>query len=370
MDSKRRHHFVPRFYLKAFASAPRRINVFNLPRLEPIKDVSLRDQCYRHRLYGPSGEVEEAFARVESVVAPVLARFRSGESIKFGRASSEAVVNFVALQLQRTEAAIARVRTMYEALGAAAFDGRPPPSFVVEEQRALTILLSVLPEIANALEDLKLQILHAPPDVKFITSDHPITKFNHYCEGTRDVGVLGADCRGLEIALPLSPDVAVILYDGDVYRARDLGSRHVLCTTADVDCLNRLAVIESRENLYFSRWHDAASISTLVATTTQRKQIHVAMADDEEDPNHGIIAVNEVLPDVPTALSSLEVRRGAARTPWQDRIHSFRHRVGPSAEIIPSGHRIPGAQRFVVREHRYVALAPTRGSRIAPSATS
>jgi len=61
---------------------------------------------------------------------------------------------------------------MYEALGAAAFDARPPPTFDMVEQRARAILMDMLPEIANALEDLKLLVLHAPPEVKFITSDH------------------------------------------------------------------------------------------------------------------------------------------------------------------------------------------------------
>ena len=50
--SQKKHHYVPRFYLKHFASSPRRINVLNLKDFKPDHDGPLKDQCYRNHLYG------------------------------------------------------------------------------------------------------------------------------------------------------------------------------------------------------------------------------------------------------------------------------------------------------------------------------
>ena len=40
--SKRRHHYVPKFYLNAFGGSEKRINLVNLERLQPIRDVSIK----------------------------------------------------------------------------------------------------------------------------------------------------------------------------------------------------------------------------------------------------------------------------------------------------------------------------------------
>lgn len=102
----RRQHFVPRFYLGAFASAERRIHVFNLQRNRLISGASLRDQCYAHRLYGADDVVENALARLEALSGPVFAAMRGGESLPGGGTlERELLLTFIGFQLARTTAA-------------------------------------------------------------------------------------------------------------------------------------------------------------------------------------------------------------------------------------------------------------------------
>src|SRR5687767_15030377 len=97
-----KHHYVPRFYLTAFASAFRRINLFNLRRQIAIKDVSLRDQCYARHLYGDNG-VEQALATIESHAAAVIRGLISSRSVPRPGTADRAVLHmFVALQHVRT----------------------------------------------------------------------------------------------------------------------------------------------------------------------------------------------------------------------------------------------------------------------------
>lgn len=70
--SKRRQHYVPKFYLRAFQSAPRRIHLYHLTSRSAVEHASLRDQCYIHKFYGPSEEIEDGLAELEGVAAPVV----------------------------------------------------------------------------------------------------------------------------------------------------------------------------------------------------------------------------------------------------------------------------------------------------------
>jgi hypothetical protein len=57
---KNKHHFVPRFYLSAFQSAPQRINILRLGASIGVRDASLKDQCYQHKFYGSTDDIEDA----------------------------------------------------------------------------------------------------------------------------------------------------------------------------------------------------------------------------------------------------------------------------------------------------------------------
>ena len=70
--SKTKHHYVPKFYLKWFASKPRRINVYALESQRFLKDVSLKDQCQRPRFYGKGDDVEDELMKLETLVSPAL----------------------------------------------------------------------------------------------------------------------------------------------------------------------------------------------------------------------------------------------------------------------------------------------------------
>lgn len=72
MPEKKKHHFVPRFYLSAFRSAPKRIHLLGVDSTHAIPDVGIRDQCYRHRFHGPRNEVEDALGRMEGRTAKVI----------------------------------------------------------------------------------------------------------------------------------------------------------------------------------------------------------------------------------------------------------------------------------------------------------
>lgn len=73
MASYRKHHYVPRFYLRKFAAiGGRSIHLFTVPSGRNVLNASLRNQCYSLRFYGDSPIIEHALAGIEGAASTVF----------------------------------------------------------------------------------------------------------------------------------------------------------------------------------------------------------------------------------------------------------------------------------------------------------
>ena len=350
---KRRHHFVPRFYLQRFESTPRCINIYNLGRERVIEGASLRDQCHRHRLYG-SAKVEDAFADLEGSIAPVLANIVGTLQAPDARTQEHhALLAFVALQLLRTPAHAARALEATTRMAHVAFAGAPPPGFTGSERQSLQIALRTFPAMVAALDDLGMHVVEAPTGHAFMTSDNPVFRYNTYCEGIKWLGVTGAVCRGLQVFLPLSPRVALMLVDGWVYKMGD--SRAAASSTArpqDVESLNLIQLISAQHNVYFSTRPDdthlrdlAAPARKLRAARVQRVQVAYQVDDDKSQLLH----MHEQMPNIQLRLSFVRLRRAARRVPLLQRPSRTRKAVSMLPELPVPPHLRGRTTTFVTR---------------------
>lgn len=100
--SKRKHHFVPLFYLRAFQSQRRRIHLYHLKSKRQFSDAALKDQCYRLRLHGSDDEIENRLAQLEGLVAPAVKRvIDKSELPSANNVDQTCLYAFVAIQLVR-----------------------------------------------------------------------------------------------------------------------------------------------------------------------------------------------------------------------------------------------------------------------------
>jgi hypothetical protein len=72
MPQNKRHHYVPRFYLKRFTTDERFINLYNIKSARKISNGKLKHQCYRDYLYGKDGPIEKALSDIEGEVSDLL----------------------------------------------------------------------------------------------------------------------------------------------------------------------------------------------------------------------------------------------------------------------------------------------------------
>ncbi len=353
---KRRHHYVPQFYLRAFASAPRRINVFNLERGRAIMNASLRDQCHRHRLYGEPEDLENAFADFEGRTAPVLAMIAATRNPpQPGSQDHVALVAFVAMQLVRTTAARRRVKQGSDRLANAAFDGAPPPGFVPNQIQSMALALSTLPHMMPALHDLKAHAIIAGPGQQFVTSDNPGYRYNQYCEGSGGQGVTGVACRGLQVFLPVSPQVTVLLFDAGVYKVGKRGTApSSVATATDVDAINLLQFITAENNVYFTRCDHEVELQNLAKKALKGRAAggpRVQKAHEVGNEQSVLLHQYELMPDLDLRLSFVSVRRDARRIPLSERARKVRNRLPGLREPGPA-HESSRTRVFRVRPHK------------------
>jgi hypothetical protein len=91
--------------------------------------------------------------------------------------------------------------------------------------------------------DLHYKLLLNESPIQFIFSDHPVVKYNQFME-RRNValGCVGFASKGLELFLPISPNVMLIFYDADSYRVGRWNDANIIkVDAAEVDLLNILA---------------------------------------------------------------------------------------------------------------------------------
>ena len=356
---KKRHHYVPRFYLKAFASNPsdpKRIHIYNLTRNIPIANASLRDQCYAHKLYGEDDTIEDAFSVVEGAAAQLIARMRTERRAPHSGTDDHRLLRvFMAYQMARTESAIARVVAYVKALERAAFTGKKAPEeWGGPEDQAMAISLSTAPVVADSLADLAMTIVQAHPGSTFIVSDSPVFLYNQYCQGVKHFGVTGAQNEGLQIFFPLSPSVLLFLYDKWVYKVGSRDVNHVTASTEDMHALNRLQFVSARENVYFSDWSVAARCKAFagdVAKVRSRIRPHVNVAVAENDDRQELLHAFVSMPQLGIDFSFVSIRRNARRVKVIDRARRNRRPYMQPMARVPKegdGHRT----RYVVRRRQ------------------
>jgi hypothetical protein len=104
MPSNKKHHFVPRFYLRRFSADGVSVNLYNIPSRRRIFRANLKNQAYRDYFYGKQLDVEHAIAGLEAEAAGVLRKIDEYQSLPPPFSPDHvALVTHLVMQQARTE---------------------------------------------------------------------------------------------------------------------------------------------------------------------------------------------------------------------------------------------------------------------------
>lgn len=271
MPANKNQHFIPKFYLRNFASDPCQKNVFffNLKR-QLFKEGGIAGQCARDYFYGKALGTEQMLNVHEGQVAAAIKTILDTSSMP--RASGLMRL-FVLTQHGRTAHALESVQEMMEHYARFA----PDHEYTKPMSDSDAIKMMVLIAIASApiIDDMASCLILNRSRVDFCTSDNPAVLVNRfYSSGRfRDSSSVGLSKSGLEIYLPLAPRHMLLLYDPNIYNAEGRASDGsvVLRKDADVDVLNGLQVLNALDNLYCASANDEAAVRRVFTRSGPRE---------------------------------------------------------------------------------------------------
>jgi hypothetical protein len=321
---KRKHHFVPVFYLKLFASEPRRIHLYNIERNAPIRNAALRDQCYRHRFHGRTNEVEDALSAIEAEFAPVIQKIiLRSELPKAGSEDRNLLTFFVAFQMLRTareaEKTNLRVDKMTKHVFGmdARFKDTDWDSFRFGYEHPVLFPLSQASLLAWCISDLHYNLVCSEKSQIFVTSDSPVFKYNQFYESYNDSNMAGGVSRGLQLFIPLSPHHLLFIYDKSVYSVKKCENNIIrLLTDSDIQQLNTMQATIAHQNIYFNDWGTKDSIRGFAMKSKKYRQQYGYQLDEfsevgDEGENDLLLRSYERIPNLQLKLSFIGLTKYA-----------------------------------------------------------
>jgi len=337
--AKNKQHFVPQFYLRAFASKPKLIHLYNFALGKAIPDVPLRLQCYKHRFYGETDDLENILMVADDASSEILRQIIHDSILPLqGGQEHIALLSFVTLQLLRTPTEANKLRLTIDKMREQLLKNDPTikesdlNQLGPSSDRPVEITLSSFEKMLWSITDLKTHLVCATGDHQFITSDAPVIRYNQHYESMNQFGMRGGNCRGLQIFLPISPKHLLILYDSSIYQMSS-GKTSVThnVSDADIDILNVLQIVGANENLYFNEWNSSNQIQLLVQrASTYRAYDPVDVKQLYElgkEKRSSVLLARQNFPNLRLSLSFVRIFKNALKLSVKDRLApSYRYR--------------------------------------------
>lgn len=287
MAEKKDQHFNPKFYLRNFSPDKERrsIRLFNIAIAQYEPCASIKGQCARPYYYGKDRKLETALSVLEGAIAPMFKRMIADRKLPARRTPDHGLLaQFVSVQRARTQAEEMHINELADKLGKYMLRPRLEPE-LAEALDRYTISMGDAPawSVRNAavraplLFDLEYKLLVASPGCFFFAADNPVVLLNQFIDtGPAQIarkassdtafGSRGYASRGLQIWLPISPDVGLFWYDHDIYRVGPVGRTCIDIAKEDVDHLNVLQFINAHENVYFMHEQQAEYVRQIART--------------------------------------------------------------------------------------------------------
>lgn len=278
MPSNKKHHYVPRFYLKRFARDARSVNLYNFSLARVISNANLKNQCYRDYMYGKEGGHEQRLSLLEGAFAQLLRNILpSGYLPPAMSPDHESLCILTLLQYARTAYTADAMDEMADGMWKAILskDPRVSPD-MLEKVRIVNndpanFTVAMMLGLYHLIMDLQYRLLVAAPGTEFITSDNPVVMYNQLMEFERFGSATGLASKGLQIFFPLSPEHMLCFFDSHVYACSPRKSLHTaISSSKDMDQLNALQVVSGLENVYYSG--PAANVFQAVETGKRHRR--------------------------------------------------------------------------------------------------
>ena len=336
MPNNKKHHYVPRFYLKRFSENERSICLYNLPHERKVINANLKSQCYKDYFYGKDGNTEDALCDIENDASFLFKKIDKYGCLPPPMTEPHILMAlYILIQHGRTKYQADAMDEMHDKMFKHTFrekleaelEGVNIDDFIVGIENVSQYSLQLLTQYYPLLLDLGYKLLKNKTDVEFITSDNPVVLYNQLMSYRKMGSNTGLSSKGLQIFFPISPSEIIVLYDTDVYRLGS-NSKIVIDITnkRDVYNLNILQACSCYENIYFkSDSLDCISLHKNSKPYLRKTKSHIKVFPEYDDGKKRSELIMNYQEDIDSNLnlSCLTLRKSAKK--WRANLQKERY---------------------------------------------
>jgi hypothetical protein len=261
MAEKKNQHYVPQFYLREFSFENNRkqIGIFNIDTSVYAQQATIKFQASKKYYYGEDLVVENALSEIEMLVAPTIQEII--RTRKLPQRNTEAhfhLLTFVVLSFLRTTVHENSLNDGTDKIFKTIYNDHPDfknerEDFYIQFSNASVIGITQMDKLIPMGIDLSFKLLINDSNNPFITSDNPVVKYNTLLEQKKiHGGIVGLGAIGLQVFLPVSPDLMIMFYDHDSYSIGSFGVPvFALKNESVVDDLNFLHFLNCERIIFF-----------------------------------------------------------------------------------------------------------------------
>ena len=270
MTENKKQHYVPKFYLKLFSQDGKHLWIYNL-RSEDSFQVPIKNLCYEKYFYAKNLEFEKALGLIEQKQAETLHKLVDTQDFaNFGHEDFYLIRLFLLLQSSRTkdEKVISNKYTetfvsdfMKPLIKSSEDLKRKGITEEFIDSLEITIpadhMLAMLVALTGVelISDLEPILIINKSNKNFICSDAPVVLYNYIKIKNRSTK--GLQFPGLQIFCPLNKDILLLLIDKNLYDLkRGTNSTIFINRDSDVDSINKLQLVNCRDNVFCSEEDD------------------------------------------------------------------------------------------------------------------
>lgn len=283
---KKKHHYIPRFYLKRFSNdgLGKSIGLYNHITDIFVQEAPLKHQACENFLYGENDEIENGLAKMEDKMARLFYLWVDEKQFFPPPPETGAfklLQQFILYQAFRIPKSGDNVtESMNKGLEPFLKEFQPDLWERVKGHRIVykhPVLLILLQSIKHQhlLNFLDCRFLVNLSPLPFISSDAPVVFYNQLMEHAGNyIGSTGLASKGLQIFYPIHPRLMICLYDPTIYSFDNECIN--CCGTESIDeihQLNGLQLINSKSQVFFDHTISKEYISELYSHFNEYREM-------------------------------------------------------------------------------------------------
>ena len=277
MSDKKYNHYVPRFYLTNFSGNKNFIDKCILSSRKIIRCAPMGSTGGKKYLYGKDGVVENIFAEMEGRWDSIVKKIILTESIPSSSEDYTELLLFIILSENRTLAVanhnMAFWGEHYRAMARLLKEnGRMDIPDTVINRIGAECEIPNLQNLKNAIflmelcTDLQMSIIKNNSPLPFVTSDHPVMKYNQLFISNKYYSPYGYGQIGIQIFFPISPNLCLVLFDPITYQLHNYhDNKFITNDPTIIRSINTLTVGYAYQELYFSSSTSDRTINKILA---------------------------------------------------------------------------------------------------------